>query len=825
MKQETGDAIKLEAESFFKEFLQFKPEDYEGIEVEELQDLLKFRCSETDQAMLTREVSAEEITKVLFSMPNDKSPGPDGYTSEFYKATWDIIGREFVLAVQSFFATGFLPKGINSTILALIPKKSEAKEMRDYRPISCCNVIYKVISKIIANRLKILLPKFIAGNQSAFVKDRLLIENLLLATELVKDYHKDSISTRCAIKIDISKAFDSVQWPFLINVLVAMQFPPVFIHWISLCITTASFSVQVNGDLAGYFQSARGLRQGCSLSPYLFVMSMDVLSKMLDRAADAKQFGFHPKCKQLGLTHLSFADDLMILSDGKIRSIEGIVDVFDKFAKRSGLRISMEKSTVYMAGISPIIRQSIEDKFPFAVGQLPVRYLGLPLVTKRFTAADYTPLIEHLRKRITSWTARYLSFAGRLNLINSVLWSICNFWLAAFRLPRACIQEIDKLCSAFLWSGKEMSSKKAKIAWEQVCKPKTEGGLGLRNLKEANDVCCLKLIWRIVSNRSSLWVKWIDTYLLRKTSFWMVKQNTNAGSWIWKKILKYRDLAMSFSKVEVRNGETTSFWYDNWSTLGRLFETVGERGIIDMGISRESSVADAWRSRRRRRHRVDHLNEIEEKLAVQRHQRNEANDIVLWKGKNDVYKDKFSTKNTWHNIRSTVPWHKGVWFAHATPKHSFCAWLAIQGKLSTGDRMMKWNGSVSGNCVLCANNMETRDHLFFSCNYVTQVWSALAKGLLRTRFTSSWPQILNLVSDRSQDRVETLLLRYVFQATIYTVWRERNGRHHGEISNTSAQLVGWIDKQIRNQLTTIRRMGDRRYDMAFQVWLQARTQT
>lgn len=124
--------------------------------------------------------------------------------------------------------------------------------MKDYRPISCCNVIYKVISMIIANRLKETLPDFISLNQSAFVKDRLLMENLLLATELVKDYHKESISQRCAIKIDISKAFDSVQWSFLLNTLETMRFPPQFIHWISLCVTTASFSVQVNGELAGF---------------------------------------------------------------------------------------------------------------------------------------------------------------------------------------------------------------------------------------------------------------------------------------------------------------------------------------------------------------------------------------------------------------------------------------------------------------------------------------------------------------------------------------------------------------------------------------------
>lgn len=280
--------------------------------MEELQNLLPYRCSDLEKESLIKDVTAHEITKVLFAMPNEKSPGPDGYTIEFYKAAWTVIGTEFILAIQSFFAKGFLPKGVNTTILALIPKTTGARTMKDYRPISCCNVFYKVISKIIANRLKRLLPDFISLNQSAFVQDRLLIENLLLATELVKDYHKDSISRRCAIKIDISKAFDSVQWEFLFNTLSAMGFPQRFIHWISLCVTTPSFSVQVNGELAGFFRSERGLRQGCALSPYLFVISMNVLSKLLDKSAVDRKVGYHPKCKNLSLTHLSFADDILV---------------------------------------------------------------------------------------------------------------------------------------------------------------------------------------------------------------------------------------------------------------------------------------------------------------------------------------------------------------------------------------------------------------------------------------------------------------------------------------------------------------------------------
>lgn len=165
-----------------------------GTSVDRLEELLDYRCSDVQNESLVREFTDEEVRKVFFSMPSNKFLGPDCYKCEFFRAAWHVIGKYFIVAIQSFFRKDFLPKGINLAILALIPKKDDAKEMKDYRLISCCNIIYKVISKINANRLKEILPDFTAPNQSMFVKDRLLMENVLLATELVKDYHKDTVA-------------------------------------------------------------------------------------------------------------------------------------------------------------------------------------------------------------------------------------------------------------------------------------------------------------------------------------------------------------------------------------------------------------------------------------------------------------------------------------------------------------------------------------------------------------------------------------------------------------------------------------------------------
>ncbi|XP_010425414.1 PREDICTED: uncharacterized protein LOC104710497 [Camelina sativa] len=537
-------------------------------------------------------------------MPKDKSPGSDGYTVEFLKETWSVLKNDFVASVQSFFKFGFLSKGVNTTILALIPKKKEVKEMKDYRPISCCNVTYRVISKLLANRLKRLLPAFISPNQSAFVKDRLLMENVLLASEVVANYHKDTVSPRTAIKIDISK---------------------------------------VNGELSGLFCSERGLRQGCSLSPYLFVICMQVLSALLDKAAKERRIGYHPRCKNICLTHLCFADDLLVFTDGAKTSIE-----------------------------------------------------------------DYTPLLERIRDKFTSWTGRYLSFAGRLQLIGSVIHSLTNFWMSAFRLPKACINEIDSLCSAFLWSGPALNTKKAKVSWADVCLPKEEGGLGLRSLSETNTVSCLKLIWRMLEP-NSLWVDLLRTYLLKKGSFWALKDNPSSGSWMWQKLLKYRASAVDFVRYEVKNGEHISFWHDNWSPMGCLFNIAGPRGSIDMGIGLHATVAEAL-THRQRHHRVDYLNKMETALTTVRNRGLlDIEDVVLWRGKGDQFKTKFSSKETWDHIRISRQWKTwvaGVWFSQATPKFSFMVWLATLNRLTTGDRMLCWNSRVDASCSFCSMPQE-----------------------------------------------------------------------------------------------------------------------
>ncbi|CAA7047329.1 unnamed protein product [Microthlaspi erraticum] len=226
-----------------------------------------------------------------------------------------------------------------------------------------------------------------------------------------------------------------------------------------------------------------------------------------------------------------------------------------------------------------------------------------------------------------------------------------------------------------------------------------------------------------------------------------------------------------FYKVEVHNGQRTSFWYDNWSPLGTLIDITGPRGFIDLGITSSKSVADALTGLGRRRHRTEQLRAIQVMLnSLCSRSMHTAEDIPLWKASADVYKPSFSTKNTWIQLRHAGPviqWHRGVWFTHSTPKLCFFAWLAMHNRLATGDRMLSWNAGVNATCLLCQQSVESRNHLFFACRYSAAVWSVLTKGLLKGLYTTNWNALVSVISNTTQPRHTQFLIRYVFQATIH----------------------------------------------------------
>ncbi|CAN1799962.1 Transposon TX1 uncharacterized 149 kDa protein [Linum perenne] len=210
----------------------------------------------------------------MFKMDGNRSPGPDGFSANFYKSAWGINGENFTEADMGFFQSSKMLRELNVTSLTLIPKVKNPTQVREYLPISCCSLFYKCIAKILSSRKQLVLPDIISKSQSGFIKNWKIVENILFAQELVHSYNHQGVSLRCTAKVDLMKAFDSVHWEYLFNVLTAMGFSEVYLNWLRACVLSTSYSVLVNEGLHVSSRLRKGLRvrQGGPLSPYFLLL-------------------------------------------------------------------------------------------------------------------------------------------------------------------------------------------------------------------------------------------------------------------------------------------------------------------------------------------------------------------------------------------------------------------------------------------------------------------------------------------------------------------------------------------------------------------------
>lgn len=433
--------------------------------------------TEESKAAALMAITDDDIKAALFSISDSKAPGPDGYNALFYKKSWDIIKVDFIAAIRYFFSNNTLPRCVNATRVALVLKQELPTCLNDFRPISCCNVLYKCISKLLAIRLKVALSDVISPSQSAFIPGRNISDAILLTQELMHNYHLNTRPARCALKIDLRKAFDTVNLDFIMVGLHAISLPHCMIRWITTCITTVHYTMNINGELHGFFQGTRGIRQGDPLSPYLFVLAMEGLGGIIKQSVQHSAFKYHWRCKPTNITHLSFADDLMLFCHADLESIMVLKSSLDKFSTLSGLTINLAKSSLYLSGIDRTMRSRISDHIDIQDKTLPVRYLGVPLLSSRLTHTDCMPLVERITARIQLWTSSSLTYAGRLQLIKSVLFSIQVYWSSIFILPGATIKKIESILTAFLWRGTSLTPTGAKVAWNAICYPLYEEGL------------------------------------------------------------------------------------------------------------------------------------------------------------------------------------------------------------------------------------------------------------------------------------------------------------------------------------------------------------
>ncbi|XP_056697339.1 uncharacterized protein [Spinacia oleracea] len=343
------------------------------------------------------------------------------------------------------------------------------KDVTEFRPISCCNTLYKCLTKVLCGRLRQILPDLILENQGGFVHGRFIVHNIMVVQDL--------------------------------EMLEQLEFPQHFVNLVMQCVSTPMFSLMFNGSMHGFFKSKRGLRQGDPISPLLFVICMEYLSRLLHKMSDMPLFGFHPRCREIKLTHLCFADDLILCCKGEYPSILLLLKTFKLFSVSSGLKANQQKSSIYCHGIH---------------------------------------LVDKIVARIKIWSSKNLSYSARVQLINSVLLSLHIYWAQIYVLPKSVLQDIGRICRAFLWSGQAYSQKPSSVAWDNTCCGKQFGGLDFRDIILWNTAAMGKYVWALAIKQ--------DNY-----------KPPVAASWYWKQICKTKEhLKQFFTLSDFRDMTTYS---------------------------------------------------------------------------------------------------------------------------------------------------------------------------------------------------------------------------------------------------------------------------
>lgn len=493
----------------------------------------------------------------------------------------------------------------------------------------------------------------------------------------------------------------------------------------------------------------------------------------MGKVADNPGFSFHPKCKRLRLNHLAFADDLMIICKADLSSTSLVKHALDEFGRISGLKTNPAKCLIFMAGVKPEVKHNLLEHLQFSEGTLPVRYLGIPLISTRLADRDCQPILDKIKRKIHCWSSRTLSYAGRIQLINSVIFHIQVYWSSVMVLPVSILKKIESLCLNFLWQGQEEKKAMALVSWQQICLPRHEGGLGVKQIKVWNKAALGKHIWNLGNKPNCLWASWMRANYLKGESFWQLEIPSDCF-WALRKLLQLRDMYKECFKVIVGDGRETSLFFDWWTGDQRLADREGLKDEISLW-GRHLKI-NSWRQHDRWMIPAS-FNRKWLRIAAEicQYKPAEGADKLVWtKDSSGAY----SISAAYECFRHTAPrvvWPKLAWSGEIFPRHGFFVWLLCKGSLKTRSLLNTRGMSVENVCLLCNEQQESCSHLFFACAYTSRVWKHILQWLGYDRNPQSWNREKRWIMRKAMSRsMRCRRMRLSLACTVYSLWKERN---------------------------------------------------
>jgi hypothetical protein len=455
------------------------------------------QMSQEDMVDLEADITEKELFEAIKGMPVNKTPGTDGITVEFYKKFWNHIKSPFIRCIKQIFDSGELSSDQKTGIINLIPKPDkDLLQIKNWRPISILNVDYKIITKILASRLKPILPKIIHSDQCGYVLDRLIGENIRIVDDLIT-YCKTEEIGGLLVFLDFEKAFDSLDWDFIRHTLEQFGAGPNFRKWIDILYNNINSSVSNNGVISKSFNLKRGIRQGCPISAYIFIMCAELLAQQIRSSKD---------CQGINISNtefkiLQFADDTVLIVNN-VDSLKVGLSIVKEFSVISGLRINRSKTEIFNLGIEDYYINNLLKRIGLKLSVEPIRYLGIwfskDKILKEYK--NFRHKLEKIENLLKMWKRRDLSLKGKITVLKSLAVSQMIFPLTMLAASEDIVKEVETLLYNFLWNGKPDRVKRS-----TMIRDISEGGLKMIDVRSMIDALNISWIKQFFTNDSKKW--------------------------------------------------------------------------------------------------------------------------------------------------------------------------------------------------------------------------------------------------------------------------------------------------------------------------------
>jgi hypothetical protein len=599
------------------------------------------------------------------------------------------------------------------------------------------------------------------------------------------------------IKLDMSKAYDRVEWAFLEAVMVKMGFSRRWIDMIMECVKTVSYAVLVNGSPMGHIIPSRGLRQGDPLSPYLFIICAEALSAMLRRAESKGVITGVPTSKNgPRISHLFFADDSLLFCKANMVEWRRLTKILDKYEEASGQKLNKEKTSLFFSRNTPMDRRAeISQLLGLPASNSYDKYLGLPTLVGKSRVQAFKSIKDRVWNCIHNWKVKFLSQAGKEVLLKAVAQAIPTYCMSVFKLPGVLCKEINGMMQKFWWGHKENTSKIHWMSWERMGRSKANGGLGFRDLVIFNKALLAKQLWRLLQNPESLVSKIFKAKYFPNASI-LEATVGKRPSFVWRSIISAKPVLIHGLMWRIGDGNEVRIWGDRWiprpcnfaiQSLVRILQPQARVvELIDQDMKRWNGPL------------VDSIFQKDEADLIKNIPLSPLapKDCLIWRCTSN---GEFTVRSAYHmememealkgcggsgHTKENLVW-KACWNLKVPNVIKMFLWKACQNLLPTKVNLYKRGVTSNSKCPLCEREEETVEHILWSCASAQDVWGG-GKICFQKRVCeeSDFIKVVETIMGRCE--MEDLEL---FATTARLIWLRRNTVIHGGIFTHPNQVV------------------------------------